>query len=590
MNLSERYTLSHVNVNSPQSFSLPVTSAVLPETSGLQPAKSLPTLSTLNYAASHSIVTPTRSFHTIPTARGNHQNSELSLYGEVKTVIITALPLMLTYISEWIPVYVGYIQIGHLPNSAMWLSGVGLAKVFSNVTGLSIVWGLTSALYTLVPQATNEKDNNLLRIYIQRAFYLTTIISLPLLVLQYFCADILIAIGEPSELRYIMNISCYLFIPNIYFKCWLSILRRLTQSLDYRSHSMVASLIFAVLSYPLTYFLIDVLKLGFMTIPIAINFYTLMNLCATISILIYSGHLKQLHLFKPVALSVIFHSKGIIQYFQLALPGIFMSSFEWWMYEIALVLAGFIKQEPNIAVSILIISNTLHMISCVIGGGIGTAVNIYVGKYIGNNDEKAAKLCITAGRIVSVGLALIIFTIFSMFRARIPYIFTDNKDIINGTSYIIYLLIIKQFFVILLQSAVGVFRAIGKPKFSAKIMFSYYYFVALPSILILLFMMGYNSHLISGTIVIFGMLALANIFGSVCMQLYITYGIDWKSVLIEAKLRLQERIQRTCSETKSMLQSSSELIDANNTNNKQIISHYGSINIKVTNLYRTSSG
>ena len=63
--------------------------------------------------------------------------------------------------------YIFNMIIGYLPNSSKMLSGIGLTRTFSNV---SISWGFTSALYTLIPQSIGLNKINLLQLYLQRSF------------------------------------------------------------------------------------------------------------------------------------------------------------------------------------------------------------------------------------------------------------------------------------------------------------------------------------------------------------------------------------------------------------------------------------
>ena len=81
---------------------------------------------------------------------------------------------------------VSIILVGQLPNSALYISGVGFARTFSNVTGTAMAWGFTTSLYTLIPQSIGAGHTRHTAIHLQRSFYIVTIISGLLSIVQFF--------------------------------------------------------------------------------------------------------------------------------------------------------------------------------------------------------------------------------------------------------------------------------------------------------------------------------------------------------------------------------------------------------------------
>eukprot|EP01084_Bolivina_argentea_P196833 337399_1 len=125
---------------------------------------------------------------------------------------------------------IAMIFVGQLPDSAVYLSGVGLSRTFVNVTGTAMAWGFTTSLFTLLPQSIGAGHSTYSSLHIQRAFYVVTIVSCILSIPQFFAGDIMIAIGQPASLRPIINTYCRYFIPYIFLTGYGAILSRLGQA------------------------------------------------------------------------------------------------------------------------------------------------------------------------------------------------------------------------------------------------------------------------------------------------------------------------------------------------------------------------
>ena len=105
---------------------------------------------------------------------------------EIKLTLRPCLLISLQSCIGWGTILSCIMMVGQLPNSSYYLSGVGLASTFVNVTGLAITWGFTTALFTLLPQSIGAGQTRLTSIYIQRSFYIVTIISIALSIIQFF--------------------------------------------------------------------------------------------------------------------------------------------------------------------------------------------------------------------------------------------------------------------------------------------------------------------------------------------------------------------------------------------------------------------
>ena len=109
---------------------------------------------------------------------------------EFKLTLHPCLLISLQLVVGWGTIVSCIIMVGQLPNSSLYLSGVGLASTFVNVTGVAITWGFTTALFTLLPQSIGAGQTRLASIYMQRSFYIVTIISMLLSIIQFFAGKL----------------------------------------------------------------------------------------------------------------------------------------------------------------------------------------------------------------------------------------------------------------------------------------------------------------------------------------------------------------------------------------------------------------
>eukprot|EP00490_Sorites_sp_Unknown_P004074 CAMPEP_0114660024 /NCGR_PEP_ID=MMETSP0191-20121206/19102_1 /TAXON_ID=126664 /ORGANISM="Sorites sp." /LENGTH=112 /DNA_ID=CAMNT_0001887169 /DNA_START=41 /DNA_END=376 /DNA_ORIENTATION=+ len=66
---------------------------------------------------------------------------------EVGIIFNIAIRIGFSVLFELGPIFMATIFMGHLPDPQSVLSGTGLARTFSNVTGTGLAWGFTSGLW-----------------------------------------------------------------------------------------------------------------------------------------------------------------------------------------------------------------------------------------------------------------------------------------------------------------------------------------------------------------------------------------------------------------------------------------------------------
>ena len=109
---------------------------------------------------------------------------------------------MVSFVSAFFVEVVNTVFVGHLGDEVK-LAGVGMANMYINILILSISYGLSSSLNTLISQSYGQKDYRLCGIYLNRARILITIVFIPMIFVLLYTETIFIVMGfEPMASHY----------------------------------------------------------------------------------------------------------------------------------------------------------------------------------------------------------------------------------------------------------------------------------------------------------------------------------------------------------------------------------------------------
>ena len=117
----------------------------------------------------------------------------------------------------------------------------------------------------------------------------------------------MVAIGQPIELRDIVNSYCRMLIPSTFIEVVILVLNPLIQSLDMNKQLFYINLIALILFIPLVYSLIYFTDLGYLGGAVSIVVYMLFIAMGQICLLCKTGYA---HIFTPLPLATIFRRKG----------------------------------------------------------------------------------------------------------------------------------------------------------------------------------------------------------------------------------------------------------------------------------------
>nr|XP_010319397.2 protein DETOXIFICATION 16-like [Solanum lycopersicum] len=392
---------------------------------------------------------------------------------EIKRQLRLAVPLIAVNILQYCLQVISIMFVGHLGELS--LSGASMATSFASVTGFSVLLGMGSALETLCGQAYGAKQHHMLGIYTQRAMLVLLSLSILLLLIWFNTSTILIACGQDRDISNEAGQFNRWMIPGLFAYGILQCLNRFLQTQNIVMPMMLTSG-FTALSHILICW-IFVFKIGLgskgAALANAISYW--------INVFLLAGYVK----FSPACRKTWtgFSKEAlddILDFIKLAIPSAVMICFEYWSFEMVVLLSGLLP-NPKLETSVLSISlNTCWMVYMV-SVGLGGAISTRVSNELGAGRPQGARLALHVVVIVAISVGLIIATTTILVRFVWGKLYSNEEEVIKYVAKILPLLALSDFLDGFQCVLSGAARGCGWQKLCAFINLGAYYVVGLPS-------------------------------------------------------------------------------------------------------------
>ncbi|KAL7101686.1 hypothetical protein ACP275_08G070200 [Erythranthe tilingii] len=445
---------------------------------------------------------------------------------ELKKVSYIAAPMVVVTVSQSLSRVASMMMVGHL--GELPLSGAAVATSFTNVTGLSILFGMASALETLCGQAFGAKQYEKIGAYTYASIVCLLFVCLPISLVWIFMDKLLILMGQDSSISIEAGKYAVWLIPALFpYAILQSLIRYLqTQSLIFPMlWSSVAALAFHV---PVCWAL--VFKAGFgaagaaFTIGLSYSF----NVALLVVYVKYSSNCKSTNYAS--------FSKDILpslrEFSCFAVPSTVMVCLEWWTCEIVVLLSGFLP-NPQLETSVLSICLLVASLHYFIPYSIGAAASTRVSNELGAGCPERARATVWAANTLSITEAILACTVLLSCRSFLGYAFSNEKEVVDYMGAITPFLCLLIAMDCIQAVLSGVARGSGWQHVGAYVNLGAYYVVGLPTALVL----GFVLHL-RGTGLWVG-LNMGSIVQSILLSV-VTCSTNWTKQATIARQRLFE--------------------------------------------------
>ncbi|XP_064649545.1 multidrug and toxin extrusion protein 1-like isoform X2 [Lineus longissimus] len=386
--------------------------------------------------------------------------------------------LIYTFIPPMSLIFMG--QLG-----TKYLDAIGLGNTIMNISGVSVVSGLSVACDTVFSQSFGSPNKKMVGVYLQRSFVVIGIFLFPCLFIHLNAETLLRLMGQDPEIARIAGTYCIYLIPFVPCVFVYSVLGKYLRNQNIIFPYIWISAIGLAVNILLHYLLVTVAELGVLGSAIAqdCSFFVL-ALTTFLYIMISKLYVVTWGGFTSEA----FHDWG--PFMVLSVAGLAMICLQWWAYEIGTLLTGLLGEVQLGAQAILF---QIELFMYAIPYSVGIACNIRVGQLLGANNPWLARRSLVLGYMMVWTLGLIAIILLLSCKDVIPRIFSADEEVIKTTSDIIPILALYHIFDGTTGTSSGIMRGCGRQNIAAFIIFVGIYMIGLPIGLSLMFLTDLKS-------------------------------------------------------------------------------------------------
>ncbi|KAG8781578.1 hypothetical protein FRC12_021733 [Ceratobasidium sp. 428] len=411
----------------------------------------------------------------LPPKRPKHEDQPHT-FAEIKEeawfMLGYAVPIFGTQMLEYSLSVVPVIAIGHISTQALAASSLG--SMTASVSGLSIIYGFTSALDSLLPQAWTSDNPRDVGLWAQRMTVLIYMIMVPIVAIWLNAEWILLKLRQEPDIAHMAGIYLRWFALSLPGQAITVISRRYFQAQGLMHVPTIITIIIAPLNALLNYILVwgpKPINIGFVGAPIASSIsYTLM----AITSVLYAYFFVPSTAWHPITSSSF---RELPRLFKLGLSGTGQIASDWWSWEIVALAASQLGPLALASQSVLLVSSSIAYQTPF---SLGTATSVRVGNMLGLGHAKRAKLAAETSIGMSFVTAIIQSSIFMIFRHNWARLFNDDKEVISLVASVLPLVALFQIVEGVTCVTDGVLRARGMFLFGALVNVCAYYVIGIP--------------------------------------------------------------------------------------------------------------
>ncbi|KAL8218644.1 hypothetical protein R6Q57_022017 [Mikania cordata] len=383
-----------------------------------------------------------------------------------------------------------------------------------------------SALETLCGQAYGAKQYHMLGIQMQRAMITLTAVSIPLAIIWFYTTTIFIILGQDQEISTGAGIFIRWMIPSLFAYGLLQCLNRFLQTQNLVVPMMITSGVTALLHVFICWVL--VFKLG-LDIKGAALANTISNWINVVLLGVYvklSPSCK--HTWTGCSKEAI---NDLLGFLKLAVPSAVMICFEYWSFDMVVLLSGLLP-NPKLETSVLSVSlNTCWMVY-MISVGLGGAISTRVSNELGAARPEAARLAIYVVVIIAILEGAIVGSITILVRHVWGRLYSNEEEVIKYVAKMMPLLALSDFLDGFQCVLSGAARGCGWQNFCAIMNLGAYYIVGIPCALLFAFILHVG-----------GMGLWMGIICALCVQVVALIAINLSTNWSDEALKVVNRVQ-----------------------------------------------
>ncbi|KAK7364115.1 hypothetical protein VNO80_12519 [Phaseolus coccineus] len=397
---------------------------------------------------------------------------------EMKKQLWLAGPLFTVGVLQYSMQVISVMFVGHLGEVP--LSGASLATSFASVTGLM---GMASALDTLCGQSYGAGQHHMLGIFMQRAIFVLSFVSVFLAILLVFTKHILVAMHQQVAIAEEAGVYALYLIPSLFaygiFQCQLKFLQ--TQNIVFPM--VLSSAVVASLHIPLCWLLVTKSGVGSKGAAIANSVsYWINVLLIGLYVKFSSSCEKSRTGISKKAL------QNIPEFLKISIPSACMLCLKAWTFEIMVLLSGLLP-NPQLETSVLSICLNTFVLAWMIPFGLSSAACTRISNELGAGNPQAASLAVRVALCLVLAEGIIMVLLMILLRKIWVNLYSSETQLVDYVSAMMPILAICSFLDGIQSVLSGIARGSGWQKIGAIVNLGSFYFVGVPSAVVLGFVL-----------------------------------------------------------------------------------------------------
>ncbi|KAI3967431.1 hypothetical protein MKX01_012241 [Papaver californicum] len=432
---------------------------------------------------------------------------------ETKSLLNLSFPIILTALVIYSRSILSMLFLGRLGDTE--LAAGSLAIAFANITGYSVIAGLSLGMEPLCAQAFGAQRPKFLSLTLHRTIIFLLLSCIPISLLWLNISKILIFLHQDPNITRLAHTYLMFSLPDLLTNSFIHPVRIYLRSQNISHPLTLASTFGAILHVPINLALVFHLRLGVSGVAVASvasNFFVLLFLVSYVWF--YGLHVPT---WSAPTRECLTEWKPLIR---LAVPSCVSVCLEWWWYEIMIVLCGLLVNPKATVASMGILIQTTSLIY-VFPSSLGFAVSTRVGNELGANRPNKARVSAGVAVVLAFLMGLSAMTFAVKMRYKWAQIFTLDDEILRLTSAALPTLGLCELGNCPQTVGCGVVRGTARPSTAANVNLSAFYLVGMPIGIGLMFVLGVG----------FCGLWLGLLSAQICcagLMLYIVGSTDWE--------------------------------------------------------------
>ncbi|KAL0910178.1 hypothetical protein M5K25_021126 [Dendrobium thyrsiflorum] len=431
-----------------------------------------------------------------------------------------SFPIALTALFLYSRSVVSMLFLGLLGNLP--LAAGSMALAFANITGYSVLSGLSLGMEPLCSQAFGANQHKILSLTLYRSILFLLCSSIPISFLWIYMSEILLFLGQDPEIIALAQTYILFALPDLFSFSLIHPIRIFLRSQGITRPLTLATALAAAVNLPASLLLVNYFRLGAAGVAAA-------SAISNLSLLLFlCFYLRFGYCGFSLGRPTIEWASEWGPLARLAAPSCVSVCLEWWWYELMILLCGLLPNPKPAVASIGVLIQTTALLY-VFPSSLGFGVSTRVGNELGANRPAKARVAAAVAVVVAAVMGLAAMSFTTGIRDKWGRMFTNDGEILRLTAAALPIVGLCELGNCPQTVGCGVLRGSARPTHAAHVNLGAFYLVGMPVALGLGFGLGVG----------FCGLWMGLLVAQICcagLMLYVVWNTDWEAQARRAQI------------------------------------------------------